>query len=286
MLTLVEPATGALLRAHPSMPEGTPFPCWIADMQVMDQVVAQLRASDVVDVEAHLLANPQLLDAISDGAWVTAANAHAMKMFQSEHAAPPGPIGRLFSSRETLAHVVSSRWAGQHVHLEEVVTNTFDGRGIRVLLHIAFARASASDPAMITMIDLAGLRGSSSSDGLVSTLAHELRQPLSAIASSAEASLRWLDRDRPDPAKAQLLAKRIVASVRRASDIIQSVQQTALGKTAAFVLLDPNELVTAAADTLRDEAQQRGVELSLELGGDCRPLKAMARKCSRCSSTC
>ncbi len=264
MLPLLEPIFGARL-AYPAIPERTPFPCWIADMQVMDQLVSQLHVSGVADIPAHLSANPQLLDAISDGVWVTAANAHAMDMFQSEHAALLGPIGYLLSSRETLANVVSSRCAGRDGHLEEVIINTCDGRRIRGLLHIAFSRSSESDTAVITMIDLAGLHGSSLADRFVTTLAHEVRQPLSVIASSAEASLRWLDRDRPDLAKAQLLAKRIITSVHRASDIIRSAQQTALGEATAFSLLDLNELVVAAADTLRHEAQQRGIELRLEL---------------------
>jgi signal transduction histidine kinase len=58
---------------------------------------------------------------------------------------------------------------------------------------------------------------------LTGSLAHELKQPLSAMAANAEAGSRWLTREPPQIEKAKQSVERIVKDVERASAVIDRV---------------------------------------------------------------
>jgi PAS domain S-box-containing protein len=55
---------------------------------------------------------------------------------------------------------------------------------------------------------------------LTASLAHELNQPLAAIATNGSACLRWLARDQPDLGQARESIERIIRSASRAGDVI------------------------------------------------------------------
>ena len=55
---------------------------------------------------------------------------------------------------------------------------------------------------------------------LTASLAHELNQPLAAIATNGSACLRWLARDQPDLGQARESVERIVRNASRAGDVI------------------------------------------------------------------
>src|SRR4030095_9839322 len=62
---------------------------------------------------------------------------------------------------------------------------------------------------------------------LTASIAHEVNQPLAAIAAGSEASLRWLARPTPDVDEVRELTKGMVADARRASDIIARIRGVA-----------------------------------------------------------
>jgi len=55
---------------------------------------------------------------------------------------------------------------------------------------------------------------------LTASLAHDLNQPLAAIATNGSACLRWLARDQPDLGQARESIERIIRSASRAGDVI------------------------------------------------------------------
>src|SRR3979490_2801779 len=71
--------------------------------------------------------------------------------------------------------------------------------------------------------DLAHLSRVTTMGELTASLAHEIRQPISAAVTNATTCLRWLDRDTPDVAEAREAAGRIIKDVTRASDIIGKI---------------------------------------------------------------
>jgi len=60
--------------------------------------------------------------------------------------------------------------------------------------------------------------------GMTASLAHELRQPLAAIAINAHAGLRFLDRPTPDVAEARQLLADIAGDVDRTTQVIEGIR--------------------------------------------------------------
>lgn len=60
---------------------------------------------------------------------------------------------------------------------------------------------------------------------LSASIAHEINQPLAAIAANADTRLYWLTREEPDLAKARGAAQRLGKDARRASAIITRIKR-------------------------------------------------------------
>lgn len=100
---------------------------------------------------------------------------------------------------------------------------------------------------------------------LTASIAHEVNQPLAAIATNAAAGLRWLDRPEPDVAEVRALTQRIIADAQRAADIIARVRAMAGHRTPDPERLSVNSVVEEAMLFLAHEMQGQQVSLSLHL---------------------
>src|SRR3546814_13344672 len=78
---------------------------------------------------------------------------------------------------------------------------------------------------------------------LTSSIAHEVNQPLAAIMTNAETSLRWLARDDPDIGTVAQLTTRIAPIARRADDIVRRSRSIAANQAPDPVPNAPNDLV-------------------------------------------
>ena len=59
---------------------------------------------------------------------------------------------------------------------------------------------------------------------LAASIAHEIKQPISAAHTNAQTCLLWLGRDQPDIEKAQKAVSRIIQDATRASEIINRIR--------------------------------------------------------------
>ncbi|MDZ4690356.1 ATP-binding protein [Terricaulis sp.] len=100
---------------------------------------------------------------------------------------------------------------------------------------------------------------------LTASIAHEVNQPLAAIATNASAGLRWLDRPEPDIAEVRALTKRIIADAERAANIIARVRDMAGHRTPEAAALSLNSVVEEAMLFLAHELQGHSVALTLAL---------------------
>lgn len=96
---------------------------------------------------------------------------------------------------------------------------------------------------------------------LTASIAHEVNQPLAAIATNGEAGLRWLGRPQPDVEEVRELTKRVVSDARRAADIISRIRSMATRGAPEHAALSIDDVVREALAFLRHEAQSRGVAL-------------------------
>jgi len=83
---------------------------------------------------------------------------------------------------------------------------------------------------------------------MTASFAHELNQPLTAIANNASAARRFLQRGNIDPALLQQLLQDMVADSQRAGEVIRGIRSLVRKETSAHTLLNLNEVIT---DTVR-----------------------------------
>jgi len=116
--------------------------------------------------------------------------------------------------------------------------------------------------------DLAHLSRVTTMVELTASLAHEIKQPISAALTNARTCLRWLGRDSPDLPEASEAASRIVKDATRAADIISRI--TLLFKKGALQRepVDVNEVIREMIVLLRSEANRYFISIRIELAED------------------
>ena len=100
---------------------------------------------------------------------------------------------------------------------------------------------------------------------IAASIAHEINQPLAAIAANGSAALRWLAKQTPDLEEARVAISSVVAEGHRAGQIIESVRAMFKQAPQAKMLLDVNELVREVLTLTRSEIQRHRVDVQTEL---------------------
>jgi PAS domain S-box-containing protein len=99
---------------------------------------------------------------------------------------------------------------------------------------------------------------------LTASIAHEVNQPLAAVAANAEAGLRWLRRATPDVEAACRSVEWIIDDNNRASEVIRRVRALAKKTSIEKVPLDVNDIVKEVAALVRSELVSHQVSLRTE----------------------
>jgi signal transduction histidine kinase len=129
------------------------------------------------------------------------------------------------------------------------------------------ARARAGS-AWATHAELARAAQLTTIEEAAASIAHEIKQPLTAIIMHGNAGARWLSNEPPGIEEAVAALKHIVADGYRATQVIDSMRAMFRkdgGQTAE--LLDLNDVVRDVIALLRDELDAQGVTVRLELAG-------------------
>jgi signal transduction histidine kinase len=102
-------------------------------------------------------------------------------------------------------------------------------------------------------------------NALAASIAHEINQPLSAIAFNSEASLALLDKTPPDLDEVRSALKDIIADVHLSSEIVGSIKSTFQADEEIKTLVDINDVIRDTVAILRAELQAQGVTVRLDL---------------------
>jgi C4-dicarboxylate-specific signal transduction histidine kinase len=100
---------------------------------------------------------------------------------------------------------------------------------------------------------------------LTASIAHEVNQPLAAVVASAEACVRWLDREVPDLDEARGAVESIIKDGTRAGEVVQRVRALAKRTDTQKSPLDLNDLVTEVITLVQRELLSNGVSVRMEL---------------------
>ena len=109
---------------------------------------------------------------------------------------------------------------------------------------------------------------------LVTSIAHEVNQPLSGVVSNASASLRWLAGGVPNLEEVQEGLRRIVRDGKRAGEIINRIRAMTKRAVTPKERLDPNEIMREAMALVGDEAKKNSVRIRTQFADEVSPVYA------------
>ncbi|WP_313955685.1 AAA family ATPase [Paraburkholderia sp. BCC1884] len=263
----------------------TPVGLWQTEAQALIAMLTELRAQGVEDLSAYIDEHPEWLASALDGLILEDVNNSAVQMFGArDRRELLGPLSWVWrESPATFRRALESRYNGDDLFQETTRLPTLDGRVIDVLFTVARPRMS-DDPgvAVISLVDLteriraqemlqrvqadfAHAARISMLGELTASIAHELKQPLTAIALNSQAGLGWLNRPVPDLAEVRATNMRIIADARHATEIIGRIRGMAVRRAPERTLTSLDELIDEALVFLRHEVQSRHVAVTRQL---------------------
>jgi signal transduction histidine kinase len=101
-------------------------------------------------------------------------------------------------------------------------------------------------------------------DAVAASIAHEVRQPLTAMITSATAGYRFLDRAAPNIDRAKRAFKEIAADGHRAGDVVASIRAMFRNDARTKAVLDVNELILEALALQRGDLLKHRIEVHTE----------------------
>jgi signal transduction histidine kinase len=107
---------------------------------------------------------------------------------------------------------------------------------------------------------------------LAVSIAHEINQPLTAVANSASACLRWLDVRKLEEARQS--AARVIAESHRASEIIGRIREMAKKAPPRKDWLDVNETIHEVLALVQSGVQRNRIAVETQLSDDVPPILA------------
>jgi PAS domain S-box-containing protein len=100
---------------------------------------------------------------------------------------------------------------------------------------------------------------------MTASFAHELNQPLTAIANTASAARRFIERGNIDPALLQQLLHDMVADSQRAGEVIRGIRSLVRKETSVHTLLDLNSVITETVRLVSTDVLSRESVVTTEL---------------------
>lgn len=272
-------------RRYATLFKGMPNALIQSDVRRLDALLADLRASGVTDIAALLQQDVSLRDALMDAVIMVEMN-DAARAVSGRYSTQRilGCSARQFRRErpDTFVRMIEARWRGETSFSEETRITMPSGRACDVLYHISFppefaslginlisltdvSERQAAERAMEEMrAQLAHAANVAVLGEVAATLAHELNQPLAAIAANAAAAGRWLQHQPPDTGRAAPLMARIAADAARASQIIASVRSAATRPAPPIESIAIPDLLRSVSSFLDREIRASHVALTIE----------------------
>lgn len=139
-----------------------------------------------------------------------------------------------------------------------------------LILKMETATASAHD----AQAQLMRITRVKSLEGLTTSIAHEVNQPLAAIVTSGNACQRWLAQDPPNLDKARQALDRILSDAGRASNIIARVRSLTRGEPPHTGEFEFNKAIMEVVSLSQSEMERNDILLMTNLSPDLPPAVA------------
>jgi PAS domain S-box-containing protein len=116
--------------------------------------------------------------------------------------------------------------------------------------------------------DLAHVNRVSTLGELTTSLAHDIKQPIGAAVTNAEACARFLDRDQPDVSEAREAALEMARDAKHAAQLIDRVRSLYRKDSSRLDIVDVNEIIEEMDLLLRSESHRHAVSLRTDLADE------------------
>jgi two-component system sensor histidine kinase TtrS len=189
----------------------------------------------------------------------------------SPHWAEDCPVYQTF--RDNQARYISDdvfwRRDGSSFPVEYSSTPIWDENGKTIGSVVVFRdttrRKRAEEDARQHQVELARVGRLSTLGEMASGIAHELNQPLTAISTNAQASIRILESKNSSPEVCVDVMERIADQADRAGEIIRQLRRFVRKEPLERSQADINDLVSAVVVLIRPEIRRADVTLELDL---------------------
>lgn len=131
--------------------------------------------------------------------------------------------------------------------------------------YLALKRVAAEEAAYAARAQLARMARIHSLGELAASIAHEINQPLAAIATSGSACQRWLEHDPPNMERALRALQRMIDDVNRASEVVARIRRQSRNAEPQIAVLDLAEVIGEVVELARGELERHEVELSARI---------------------
>jgi signal transduction histidine kinase len=108
---------------------------------------------------------------------------------------------------------------------------------------------------------------------LTASIAHEINQPLAALATDAGAGLRWLAQEPPGLDDARACLQRMIRNSHRAGDVIGRIRSLIKKSPPVNTSLDLNDVIYEVLSLIAPEARQHAVLVQAELADRLPPVR-------------
>ena len=270
---------------------------WELDFRSIHSLLAQLRAEGVTSLIDYARETPGFIDELLRSIPAADVNEASVELFGAQSRTQLlGSIDRFWpaASRHEFLRAVDANYRGEARFETEARLSTIDGREINVIL-TAVAPPDSAETGMIVIgildvservaarlaldrmqAELAHAARVSILGELSASIAHEVNQPLAAIAANSSAAARWLNRAVPDLEEVKSINLSIGQDAERAGEIIQRIREMATKRPTDQRAISINDLIRQATSFLGHEIQGHSTELVLDLADDLDPVEADA----------
>jgi PAS domain S-box-containing protein len=189
------------------------------------------------------------------------------------------------SDRDRLRdEILPQLWRNGHWEGEALLRNLRTGNQVPMWHHVFFITGADGTPIAIGTISrdlserkeaqarndavqsqLAHMARVTTMGELAAAIAHDVKQPLAAVVTNANACARWLSRTIPDLEEARAAAARIAAEGKRASDVLDRIRTLLKKGTPALGPVNLNDLIRQTLDLVCSQISRHGISLRLDL---------------------
>jgi signal transduction histidine kinase len=139
---------------------------------------------------------------------------------------------------------------------------------VRAFAEVLLENARLREEMRRLQADLAYVNRGIAPGELAASLAHEIKQPIAAAVSNAEACLQWLSRDQPDLAEMREAATEMVKESRRAAEIMSRIRSLFKKEAITREALDLNQAIIDTVFLIREDADRHRIPVRTELDAE------------------